>query len=107
MGRAASASNLVAQLLGIVIVAYHDCADGYGDRKVMAFDTDLKRALEKHIPAKQLHFHSTWKQQWYRSSWKGPGGRPVALILHHTAGAAGSSSNPALPAISMALTMAK
>jgi hypothetical protein len=35
-----------------------------------------------------------WKREWYRSSWASNKGRPVALILHHTAGAATSSTNP-------------
>lgn len=60
----------------------------------MAFADDLKKALDRHIPAKQLHYLDGWKREWYRASWKGAGGRPVALILHHTAGAAGSSTNP-------------
>lgn len=60
----------------------------------MAFSDDLKKALEARFPASRLHFMDGWKNEWYRSSWRGNSGRPVALILHHTAGAATSSTNP-------------
>ena len=60
----------------------------------MAYADDLKKALDKYVPHTQLHYMSGWKNQWYRSSWRGNSGRPVALILHHTAGAATSSTSP-------------
>jgi hypothetical protein len=58
----------------------------------MTYADDLAAALKKHVPANRLHFMDGWKSQWYRSSWGA--GKPVALILHHTAGAATSSTNP-------------
>ncbi len=60
----------------------------------MAFHDELKKALEAHVPTSQLHFLDGWtKKDWYRNGWAGPG-KPVALILHHTAGAATSSQDP-------------
>ena len=61
----------------------------------MGFKADFKTALERHIPTSQLHFKSGWdRESWYRSSWAGNDGRPVALLLHHTAAAATASTNP-------------
>ena len=62
----------------------------------MAFADDLKAALDARLPG-QVHYMDGWKKEWYRSSWAGKGGRPLALILHHTAGAATSSTNPDNP----------
>jgi hypothetical protein len=58
----------------------------------MTFADDLKAALDKRIPTSQLHYVDGWKKSWYRDGWAA--GRPVALILHHTAGAATSSTSP-------------
>ena len=58
----------------------------------MAFSDDLKAALQQRLGDK-VHFMDGWGREWYRSSWAGAGGRPVALILHHTAGAATSSQS--------------
>jgi hypothetical protein len=60
----------------------------------MAYSDELKKALDKYVPATQLHYLSGWKNTWYRSTWRAANGKPVALMLHHTAGAATSSTNP-------------
>jgi hypothetical protein len=57
----------------------------------MTFADDLKAALGEKIPAAQLHYLDGWRGAWYRDSWAG--GVPVALVLHHTAGAATGSQD--------------
>jgi hypothetical protein len=59
----------------------------------MSFDDDLRESLQQRIPANRLHFLDGWRSEWYRSGWAG--GRPLALVLHHTAGAATSSQKKA------------
>jgi hypothetical protein len=56
----------------------------------MSFADDLKAAL--NASPLRVHYLSGWTSSWYRSSWAS--GKPVALILHHTAGAATSSQDP-------------
>ena len=42
-----------------------------------------------------LEWMSGWKNTWHgMSSWKGAKGNPVALMLHHTAGASTDSTDP-------------
>jgi len=62
----------------------------------VAFSDDLKAALDRELPG-QIHYMDGWKREWYRSSWAGNGGKPLALILHHTAGAATASKDPDNP----------
>lgn len=60
----------------------------------MAYADDLRTALAAWIPANQLHYMDGWKREWYRPTWAGNKGRPSALILHHTAGAATAATDP-------------
>ena len=58
----------------------------------MAFHDDLKAALD--ASGLRVTYMDGWtKKNWYRDGWAGSG-KPVALILHHTAGAATSSTDP-------------
>lgn len=59
----------------------------------MAFRNRLKRALDEQLPG-QVVYMKGWRKI-KRVRWQGPGHRPVALMLHHTAGAATESTNPA------------
>lgn len=57
----------------------------------MAYTDDLQTALNKRL-GKRVHYLPGWRQDWIGPWSKG---RPVALLLHHTAGAATDSQNPA------------
>lgn len=59
----------------------------------MAFADDLKDALDERVS--RVHYLDGWRKSWYRDSWAL--GRPQALILHHTAGAATDSQDPTHP----------
>lgn len=59
----------------------------------MAFRNRLKRALDDQLPGRVVYLSGWGKIR--RVRWQGPGHRPVALMLHHTAGAATESTNPA------------
>lgn len=59
----------------------------------MAFRNRLKRALDDQLPGGVVYLPGWRKIK--RVRWQGPGHRPVALMLHHTAGAATESTNPA------------
>lgn len=63
----------------------------------MNYAARLRAALQKQLPESQLHFMAGWQREWYRSSWAGKGGLPVALMLHHTAGAATDSTAATAP----------
>ena len=58
----------------------------------MLFEFRLKRALDKHLPGKVVYFPK-WRSN-YTGRWMGAGHKPVALLLHHTAGAATESTDP-------------
>lgn len=58
----------------------------------MAFHTSLRRALSKNLPNRVVYMKD-WKVQ-QRVNWRGTPALPVALMLHHTAGAATESTNP-------------
>ena len=59
----------------------------------MFWNTRLKKALDANL-AGRLVFMPGWKTN-YTNPWRGPKHRPVALLLHHTAGAATESTLPA------------
>ena len=53
----------------------------------------FKKALDNS--GIDLEWMSGWKNTWHgMSSWKGKNGNPVALLLHHTAGASTESTDP-------------
>ena len=58
----------------------------------MLFELRLKRALNKNLPGKVVYMKD-WKVN-YTGKWMGVKHRPVALMLHHTAAAATSSTDP-------------
>lgn len=52
-----------------------------------------KKELEEHI--ENIQFHSGWKNVFHgMTSWKTKSGMPVGLMLHHTAGAQTTSTDP-------------
>lgn len=62
----------------------------------MGFPLRLKRNLRKQLGRKNVKFMRGWKTN-YTGPWLGVGRLPVALVLHHTAGAATSSTDPNHP----------
>lgn len=58
----------------------------------MLFEFRLRRALNKRLPGKVVYMKD-WRKN-YTGKWFGPGHLPVALLLHHTAGAATESTDP-------------
>ena len=60
----------------------------------MTFAKDFRKALETRLPGK-VQFMPNWSKQ-RRGPWR-PNGMPVALMVHHTAGAATTSTNPKHP----------
>lgn len=62
----------------------------------MGFAWRLKTALKREIPGSKVVFMKGWKKD-YTGRWLGYKGLPVALVLHHTAGAATESTDPAHP----------
>lgn len=62
----------------------------------MTFAADLKAALLDNLGRDWVQFKPGWEKQ-RRCAWQKNGGRPVALMLHHTAAAKTDSINPANP----------
>lgn len=58
----------------------------------MRFDLKLQQALGKYAPG-QVKYVSGWKTR-NTGQWRGPKNVPVAVIEHHTAGAATESIDP-------------
>lgn len=58
----------------------------------MTFSDRLRQSINTHVSGRVKYFKN-WDKN-YTGPWQGPGGVPVALVLHHTAGAATSSQNP-------------
>ena len=52
----------------------------------------FKKALDNS--GIDLEWMSGWKNTWHGMNWKGKNGNPVALLLHHTAGASTESKDP-------------
>jgi hypothetical protein len=61
----------------------------------MSFSNRLKKALDARLNGR-VRYMRNWTNM-YTGPWKGPGGVPVALVLHHTAGAATDSTDPKHP----------
>lgn len=59
----------------------------------MAYTADLKAALNREFGKAYVDFMPQWSRQ-RRVPWAGPGRLPVALLLHHTAGAVTDSTSP-------------
>ncbi len=59
---------------------------------VVPFWMKLQRALDKQLPG-QVTYLVDWKKA-RTGRWLGPKSQPVALLLHHTAGAATESTDP-------------
>jgi N-acetyl-anhydromuramyl-L-alanine amidase AmpD len=62
----------------------------------MAFHDELKIALVSTLGKRKVVFQSKWDRL-HSSRWRGAAAKPVALVLHHTAGAATDSTDPANP----------
>lgn len=57
------------------------------------FATDLNTALRRRLPGR-VKYLKGWRGKSRGIDWAGPTDRPVALVIHHTAGAATSSTDP-------------
>lgn len=62
----------------------------------MTYNRRLRKALIKRLGAKKVVFMKGWRKN-YTGPWLGKNRLPVALVLHHTAGAATDSTNPKAP----------
>jgi hypothetical protein len=62
----------------------------------MAYNHDLKKALIAEFGAANITFMTGWDRQQRGFAWK-RGGVPLALMAHHTAGAATDSTDPKHP----------
>lgn len=60
------------------------------------FDETLRRALLEHLGGKGVVFMKDWRRR-RRVPWSGKARKPVALLVHHTAGAATTSTDPHHP----------
>lgn len=63
----------------------------------MAYHDDLKRALITWLGRDNVTFMPGWDKKHRGIGWKGTGAVPVALLVHHTAGAQTSSTDPKHP----------
>lgn len=61
----------------------------------MTYSSDLKAALTRNLPG-QVSYMKGWEKR-RKGPWKGEKGRPVGLMLHHTAAAATESTSAAVP----------
>jgi hypothetical protein len=59
----------------------------------MSFPRRLKKTLRENIPGGKVKYFRGWKKN-YTGPWLGTNKLPVALMLHHTAGAATESTSP-------------
>ena len=62
----------------------------------MSFARRLKKALAANIPGGKVKYFRGWRKN-YTGPWLGHEGLPVALMLHHTAGAATESTLASAP----------
>jgi hypothetical protein len=63
----------------------------------VSFTRELQEAINARFPRDRVDYWPGWRQPWFRAAWAGRGGRPVALVLHHTGGAATASTDPTNP----------
>lgn len=63
----------------------------------MAYHHDLKAALIKWLGEDNVTFMPGWDRKDRGIDWQGKYGKPVALMCHHTAGAATDSTDPKHP----------
>ena len=59
----------------------------------MSFHTDLRAALVKQLGKENVTFYPGWDTKQRGFTWT-EGGKPTALMVHHTAGAATTSTDP-------------
>lgn len=62
----------------------------------MSFAGRLKRSLSLNIPGGKVKYFRGWRKN-YTGPWLGANKLPVALMLHHTAGAATESTQASAP----------
>lgn len=58
----------------------------------MNFNKLLRKSLDNRL-GKRVKYFKNWDKN-YTGPWRGPSNKPVALVLHHTAGAATTSTDP-------------
>jgi len=63
----------------------------------VTYATDMRAALIDRLGKNGVVFLEKWNRETRGIGWKGEGGVPVALMCHHTAGAATDSTNPKHP----------
>lgn len=63
----------------------------------MSFHSDLKNALTARLGVKGVFFYPGWDNKRRGIGWADSTRKPVALLCHHTAGAATDSTNPSHP----------
>jgi hypothetical protein len=63
----------------------------------MTYATDMRAALLDRLGRDKVVFLAKWDKQTRGIDWQGKGRVPVALMAHHTAGAATDSTNPKHP----------
>ena len=60
----------------------------------MSYTSEFRKHLEKRLGKSNVTFYPTWDKKVRGIGWKGTGGKPVALLCHHTAGAGTTSTVP-------------
>jgi hypothetical protein len=60
----------------------------------MSYPADLRDALYAEFGKRNVVLMPKWSEVRNGTEWRGKSGKPLALVLHHSAGAATSSSNP-------------
>lgn len=63
----------------------------------MTYHADLQAALIKWLGKDKVVFLPGWEKKYRGLAWQGKYGKPVALMCHHTAGAATSSTSSKHP----------
>jgi hypothetical protein len=61
----------------------------------MTFHSDLRDALNARLGVRNVFYYPGWQTRRRGIGWADDSGKPVALLCHHTAGAATDSTNPA------------
>lgn len=60
----------------------------------MTWKADTFKAALEASGIQRIKYWAGWQNTWHGMKWAGKGGKPVALMLHHTAGASTTSTDP-------------